>query len=37
MKAQVDQNDIKSVFCMENWFLGFKIPLKRNTQRTEPF
>ena len=27
-RARVDQNDIKFVSCMKNWFLGFIIPLK---------
>ena len=26
-RARVDQNDIKFVLCMKNWFLGFIIPL----------
>ena len=26
-RGGVDQNDIKFVFCMKNWFLGFIIPL----------
>ena len=27
MRAQANQNDIKFVFCMKKWCLGFIIPL----------
>ena len=27
MNINIDENDIKFMFCMKNWFLGFIIPL----------